>query len=269
MLTIGDFSKLSRVPITALRYYDEMGLLIPIEVEHFSNYRYYSVSQLPRLNRILALKDLGFSLEQIARVLNEGLSLEQLQGMFRLKQAELQQRVIQEQERLARVEARLRQIEQEKTMPNYDVIVKNVEPQLVASLRRTIPRYQDVGQLFYELGTYCKQYKVDGVTAAIWHEEGYTASNVDAEAVVYLKSRLPETEHIKVYELPATTMASLVHHGAYNAFNQAYEAMDRWIEANGYKITGYNRELYLHCTQPVRQDDESYVSELQFPVQKV
>ncbi|MDZ4875250.1 MAG: hypothetical protein CLLPBCKN_004646 [Chroococcidiopsis cubana SAG 39.79] len=62
MFKIGDFSKLSRVSIKALRLYDEMGLSKPIQVDQFTSYRYYCASQLPRLNRILALKDLGFSL---------------------------------------------------------------------------------------------------------------------------------------------------------------------------------------------------------------
>lgn len=113
MIKIGDFSKLSMVSIKTLRYYDEMGLLKPVNADQFTGYRYYSASQLPRLNRILALKDLGFSLEQIAQVLNEGVSLEQLRGMLRLKRAELQQHISNEQERLTRIEARLNEMTME------------------------------------------------------------------------------------------------------------------------------------------------------------
>jgi effector-binding domain-containing protein len=79
---------------------------------------------------------------------------------------------------------------------------------------------------------------------------------------------MPEGGLVKVYELPAATMASVVHKGTYNTFNQAYEAIGRWIEANCYKIAGLNREIYLYCTEPVRQDDDSYVTEIQFPVGK-
>jgi DNA-binding transcriptional MerR regulator len=89
MFKIGDLSKLSRVSVKTLRYYDEIGLLKPAQVDRFTGYRYYSFDQLPRLNRILALKDLGFSLEQIAQVLNEGLPPAQLRGMLRLRQMEL------------------------------------------------------------------------------------------------------------------------------------------------------------------------------------
>src|SRR5215469_14376688 len=93
VIRIGDFSRLSRVSIKTLRYYDEVGLFKPIDVDRFTGYRYYSASQLPRLNRILALRDLGLSLEQIAQVLDEGVSPEQLRGMLRLKRAELQQHI--------------------------------------------------------------------------------------------------------------------------------------------------------------------------------
>ncbi len=140
MIKIGDFSKLSQVSIKALRYYDEMELLKPISVDRFTSYRYYSVSQLPRLNRILALKDLGLSLEQIGQVLNQGISPEQLRGMLRLKHAELQQDITEEQARLARVEARLNHIAMEGVMPNYEVVLKQVEPQLVAEVRGTVAK---------------------------------------------------------------------------------------------------------------------------------
>ncbi len=132
MIRIGDFARLSQVSIVTLRHYDEFGLLEPIAVDPVTGYRYYSVGQLPRLNRILSLKDFGFSLEQIRDVLKDGVTLEQLHGMLRLKRAEVERRLTDEQERLARIEARLRQIEQENTMPDYEVVLKNVAPILVA-----------------------------------------------------------------------------------------------------------------------------------------
>ena len=125
MIRIGDFARIGQVSIVTLRHYDEIDLLKPIAVDSVTSYRYYSVSQLPRLNRILALKDLGFSLDQIEQVLN-GLTVEQLRGLLKLKQAEVQQQIADEQARLARIQARLRQIESEDTMPEYDVVVKMV-----------------------------------------------------------------------------------------------------------------------------------------------
>src|SRR5512142_3074554 len=113
MIKIGDFARLSQVSIVALRYYDEMDLLKPVKVDPFTSYRFYSADQLPRLNRILALKDLGFSLEQIKLMLAEGWSLEQLRGMLRMQRTEVERRLSDDRDRLSRIEARLRQIELE------------------------------------------------------------------------------------------------------------------------------------------------------------
>ncbi|HYX49107.1 MAG TPA: MerR family transcriptional regulator [Ktedonobacteraceae bacterium] len=271
MIRIGEFSRLSRVSIKTLRYYDEMGLFKPIEVDRFTGYRYYSASQLPRLNRILALRDLGLSLEQIAQVLDEGVSLEQLRGMLRLKRAELQQHIADEQERLARVEARLNTIELEDAMPDYDVVIKQIEPQLVAGVRDTLASYPEVGRLFDEVYGYLSRHGVrspDLIGAAIWHDEEFKTGDIDGEAVVFLKQSIQEGGRVKVYELPAVKVASFVHNGAYNKLSQANEAIGLWIEANGYRIVGPNREIYLYCPEAVRQDDESYVTEIQFPVEK-
>ena len=103
MLKIGDFSKLAKVTVKTLRLYAEMGLLMPTWTDRFTGYRYYTLDQLPRLNRILALKELGLTLEQIRQVLESNLSTDELRGMFYLKQVEIQQRLVEEQLRLARI----------------------------------------------------------------------------------------------------------------------------------------------------------------------
>src|SRR3972149_6069349 len=127
MIRIGDFSKLSRVAVKTLRYYDEVNLLKPLHVDDFSSYRFYAHEQVSRLNRILALKDLGFTLDQIRGLLDDGVTPEKMRGMLMLRQGEIRQRVAEETERLQRGEARLRSIEQEESMTNYDVVIKNAE----------------------------------------------------------------------------------------------------------------------------------------------
>ena len=132
MFRIGDFSRLSLVSVKALRYYDELGLLKPARVDEFTGYRYYAASQLTRLNRVLALKDMGLSLEQIALLLDKEPTPDQIRGLLRLKQVELQQQLVEGQARLTRIEAWLQAFEQEVTMPGYDVILKKVAPLKVA-----------------------------------------------------------------------------------------------------------------------------------------
>src|SRR5205823_6167818 len=121
------------------RYYDAIGLLPAAQIDRWTGYRYYTAVQLPRLNRILALKDLGFSLEQIAQLLDAGLSAGQLHGMLSAKRTELQQALAAAQDQLMRVEARLQVIEQEATMPDYEVLIKQVAATRVAGVRGIVP----------------------------------------------------------------------------------------------------------------------------------
>src|SRR5581483_11326 len=126
MFKISEFSQLSQVSIKTLRYYDQIGLLKPAHSDPCTGYRYYTADQLLRLNRILAFKDLGFTLEQINYLLDEHIPPEQIRGMFRLKQAEIQTLIEEEQARLSRIEGRLRQIEEsEGKMPPHDIVLKH------------------------------------------------------------------------------------------------------------------------------------------------
>lgn len=268
MFKIGDFSKLSQVTVKTLRYYDDIGLLKPVSVDRFTGYRYYSVDQLPRLHRILALKEMDLSLEQIARLLDGGLPPAEMRGMLRLKQAELQERVQVEQDRLGRVEARLRQIEQEGKMPGYDVVLKRIDPQTVAATRAVIPNYGEVGGLFDELCGYLGRQgaRFAGPALAVYYDPEYRERDVDVEVAVQVTGSVPESDRVKVRELPGfETAASVIHHGSYEAFNQAYGALMRWIEANGYRIVGPNREIYLKGPGDPGGPD-SYVTEIQLPV---
>jgi DNA-binding transcriptional MerR regulator len=270
VIRIGDFARLGNVSVVTLRHYDQIGLLKPITVDSFTGYRYYSVAQLPRLNRILALKDLGFSLEQIELVLG-GITLEQLRGMLKLRHAEVEQQVAQEQGRLARIATRLRQIESEDRMPNYDVVLKTVPPQLIASRRVTIPTNDQVpaylDPAFAEAYAYLKQHgaKETGACLAIWHQPADIYINEEAEAAVPIDRTIPSSERVRVYELPQQQIAAAVHHGAFEDFTQAHTAILTWMEANGYRAGGPYREIYIRAD--MNNTTESAV-EIQYPVEQ-
>ncbi|MEL7035766.1 MAG: MerR family transcriptional regulator [Cyanobacteria bacterium J06592_8] len=270
MLKIGDFSKLSQVSVKALRLYDQMGLLKPAHVDDQNGYRYYSAEQLPRLNRILAFKDLGFSLEQISQLLDEQASIVQIRSMLRLKQAELQNHIQAERERLARVEARLQQIEQENQMRTQDVVIKKLEPAIVVSIREILPNYSQIGQLYSPLFDYLEQQKIKpGYCGSIWHDMDYKESDVDGEAVIFIQSSPPVTEPLKVYELPSYEQAAcIVHQGSFRTITQSYGHLLNWIEQHGYQIIDSNREIYIQGGSELELDNESYVTEIQFPIIK-
>jgi effector-binding domain-containing protein len=255
----------------ALRHYDEMDLLKPVKVDPFSGYRFYSAEQLPRLNRILALKDLGFSLEQIRLMLADGLTIEQLRGMLTMQRNEVEKRLADEQERLLRIEARLRQIELEDKMPEYDIVVKTVPALLVAARRVTIPKNDEVphylGPAYREVYDYLRQQglKDDGECMTLWHSPADVYENEDAEAIVIIDRPLAGTDQVKVYRLPPTQVAAVVHHGNFEDFTQGHAALLEWIDTNGYRIVGPYREIYIKHQKDNLSDT---ITEIQFPVEK-
>ena len=274
MFKISDFSKLSQVSMRTLRYYDEIGLLKPVHVDSDTGYRYYLVEQLSRLQRILALKDLGFELSQIVQLLDADLPPEQLRGMLRLKQFEIQQRVLAEQERLARIEARLKQLEASETKSQHEVLLKKVKPQLVASSRTLAANFALKHQFATEMLRTLKQNGVKQTDHLLFIDSdgGYRENDVSVvEVVVPVQSatvgNIVERSggRITIRELPgANTMATLLYQGNPYTIAEAYQPLGGWIQANDYIITGPCRNV---CLQREGELD-SYVTEIQFPVEK-
>lgn len=281
MFKIGEFARISRVPVKTLRYYDEIGLLTPAEVDRFTGYRYYSASQLARLNRILTFKDLGLSLEQIAQLLDEALTVEQIRGMLRLRQAEITQEMEEAQGRLARLEIRIRQIEQEGLMSAAEVTYKTIEPLTILSIREVVPSVDQMGPrvsaAFSRLYSFIGQARVTvvGAPMVLYHaneQSGYAfhEENIDTEtsAVVDpagLPAELPAG--ITRRTLDRTAVASAIHQGSYETIEQTYAAVGKWMEAGGYRISGPPREIYLRGPEsgvPVQE----YLTEIQYPVER-
>lgn len=272
MIKIGDFARLSQVSVVTLRYYDEMDLLKPVKVDRFTGYRFYSADQLPRLNRILALKDLGFPLEQIKLMLADGLTVEQLRSMLTVQRSEVEKRLSEEQQRLTRLEARLRQIELEDKMPKYDVVLKTTPALLVAARRVTIPTNDQVPQYldsaYTEVYSYIRKEgaKDNGPCFTLWHSPSDVYENEDTEAIVPIDRPLKGTDTVKVYELPPTQVAAVVHQGNFEDFTQGHAALLEWIDANGYQVVGPYREIYI---KHQKDNLSETTTEVQFPVAKV
>ena len=276
MVRIGVFARLSEVSIKTLRHYNDIGLLTPAYVDDWSGYRYYTLEQLPRLYRILALKDLGFSLDEIEGLLRRNLAAAEMIRLLRGKQAEMQKRVEEEGARLARVETRLRQLEQERTMSDYDVRLKKVEPQLVASVRETIPDWEQVSptfnRLFDEVTAFVSEHggQMTGAPFDRWLDaeamcDRTPQTGLRVEACAPLRDAIPPSDRVQVYEIEGTeTMAFTVLHGPFMLIKEAHEAVIRWAEANGRRVCGPSREVYLQYDRDGDQND--YVTEIQYPV---
>lgn len=267
MLKIGEFSKLAQVSIKTLRYYAELGLLTPGWVDRYTGYRYYTLQQLPRLNRILTLKELGFPLVQIERLLHENLSVDELRRLMQLRQAELEEQVRTEQMRLDRVAARLRLIEQEGRQPHYEVVIRPIPAMLVAGIRDTVDGDDDVRHLFEEL-----RHSVAGWGIApgpltpfiVVHYAWEYCSGV--EVVVPLDKRRQTRGRVEIYELPGIdTAACLVHEGRSDQLTAAYQALTQWTQVHGYRRASHSREVYFQGFEG--DTAENFVAEIQLPVQ--
>ena len=269
MYRIGEFSSLSRVPVSALRYYSDLGLLPPELVDPDSGYRYYSPAQLPRLNRILALKDLGLSLDEIASILNENLTAAELRGMLRLKRAEIGQELAEQRSRLTRVENRLRLIEREGTMPDQEIVLKEIEPVYVHYLRETLEGVDRIPAMIQDgyAGLITNGITPAAPGFAIYHDPEFKPDRFDFEMA------FPVAEGTPLHETPAGRkygervvaggrVVILVYHGPYEGMEEAYGRIGQWITDHELQVNGPPQEAYL--TGP--DDPAGPITEIRWPV---
>ena len=273
LLTVGEFSTLGRITVKALYVYDRLGLLRPRSVDPSSGYRLYGLNQLARLNRVLALKDLGFSLREVADLLEEDLPPAEMRGMLHLKQAEAEREISEARSRLARVAARLEQIEREDGAPvpnGEEVALKELAPTTVASVRATEPTPASLGRRIEEVVFLAAEsgFATGGPPFVLFHHEGFRERDLDAEICApvtpgaILNVSVFGGGRLRIRELAGSpTAAGIVYQGPYGALVGSYAALGNWIVANGYKATGLARETYL-------RGGEDPVTEIQYPVEQ-
>ena len=125
MLKIGEFSKLSRVSIRMLRHYDEIGLLKSVEMDHFTGCRYYTESQLPIVGRISSLKELGFSLADIIKIIEYYNDCEKVESFFEKRQLELETQARLTAHQMMLLDSARKRLRKEQTMA-YSVSIKTI-----------------------------------------------------------------------------------------------------------------------------------------------
>jgi DNA-binding transcriptional MerR regulator/effector-binding domain-containing protein len=269
MYRIGEFSRFALVSTRTLRLYDELGLLKPEKQDQFTGYRYYSASQLARLNRILVLKDMGLMLDQIKDLLDTNITPDQIRGMLRLKQLELHRQIMEGQEQLERIEGWLKQIDENNLNLDYQVTEKAVPPLQVASITTVVADVTRLPELFEEITNYLSQHKLRPAAAplALFYDEEYKETDLKIEAAIPIAGPLAENDRIKVRKLPGIKLvASAVHTGPLESLGRAFGALSVWIEANDYAINGPNREIFLKLAPS--DDAANFLTEVQFPIVK-
>ncbi|WP_328374504.1 MerR family transcriptional regulator [Micromonospora zamorensis] len=275
MFTIGDFARLGRVSVRMLRHYDSIGLLRPASVDPHTGYRFYRADQLRRLNRVIALKELGLTLEQVRAIVDDAVDVAELRGMLRLRRSQLAEQLAADTARLTAVEARLRLIESEGRMTTQEVVLKEIVPVRVAELTAVAPSYQgeDIGPVIQPLYPELFRRLADaGITPAgpsiAWYEPapGDDGDAVVVHAGVTVGVGAEAASDVAVVDLPAVrTAATIIHHGPMDDVEESMQVLARWIEDNGYRTDGFAREVYLdYCPDA----PEKGVTELQLAVHR-
>jgi len=270
MFSIGEFARHGRVSVRMLRHYDAIGLIRPACVDPASGYRSYQASQLDDLNRVIALKELGFTLQQVQVILEEKVSAAELRGMLKLRRAEIQASIEAETTRLARVEARLLTIEDGARVPADGVIVKRLAPVRVAELAGVAAGYEPeaitpvIQPLYHDLWQRLCSADIPAAGPAVAYYEDTPQGGILVHAAVPVAVPVPApVEGVSLADLPEVgSAAAIIHHGSMDDVLPTGQALARWIDANGYRSAGYAREVTLNWSP----DPEQWVTELQLPI---
>ncbi|MBO4781494.1 MAG: MerR family transcriptional regulator [Lachnospiraceae bacterium] len=266
MLKIGDFSKLSRVSIRMLRHYDDIGLLKPAEIDEFTGYRYYREDQLFVIGRITALKDMGFGLADIVRVLEIYEDKEKLDEFFSARQKELTDQAKETEYKLMLLDTARKRLGKEQTM-KFDVNVKTIPERYAATVHMIIPKYEDEA-LAWGMMRECKEPLIPAdpcYPIAEFLDKEYKEEDIELEVSMAVKGSYQDTEHVKFKTLPAVKVASTIIKGSYDQMTEAYATLVSWINENGYKISGPMFNIY-HVSPAQTQNPDEYVTEACFQI---
>ena len=267
MLKIGDFSKLSRVSIRMLRHYDDIGLLIPAETDDFTGYRYYREDQLFVVARITSLKDMGFALADIARILEIYDDKEKLDGFLIARQKELDKQAKETEYKLMLLDTARKRLRKEQTM-SFDVTVKTIPERYAATVHTIIPHYEDEG-IAWGMMAECKEPLIPAdpcYAIAEFLDSEFKEENVEIIVSMAVKGKHNDTEHVKFQNLPAVKVASCIVKGSYDQMGDAVASVVSWVKENGYKMNGPMFNIY-HMGPAQTQNPDEYVTEACFPIE--
>lgn len=275
MFRIGEFSKIAQVPASLLRYYDDIDLFTPIHSDRETGYRYYSVQQLAQLNRILALKDLGFSLDQVKHLMTDEVSPEEIRGMLSLKKAQIEQTIQSEAVRLRAVESRLQLLERKGKFQDDDVVLKSLPAYPFLAQRHICKGLAEGLATISDMSNVVPKHvkaKSLGRFVCVIHSELFEDTEWDLEFGFLLNHNLDITVPLSngspmtVRELPPVkTAVTAVRFGGPEKGLHAYGAIGTWAEMNKYTFTGPGREVFI--VPPKLGHESEMVVEIQFPVE--
>jgi DNA-binding transcriptional MerR regulator len=269
MFRIGDFSRIARVSARQLRFYEEIGLFRPAHADPQTGYRYYRAAQLAALNRIVVLKELGFSLEQIREILDRGPGTAELRSLLLARRNEVLQTLEAQGQRLRHIEARIAQIETQGGLSADDVVLRAEPARPFVSLRRTVGSFGAARALIGELKALAGGLLPAGLPrqlVAVAHSPDFESEALDVEFGYALEAPVPVAHPIlRLRELEAVAhMAVCVRVGLPEDAHLVTAKIGEFLEAGGYALAGPGREAFLQPPDPARMHES--IVEMQFPV---
>ena len=268
-LKIGEFSKMMQVTVKTLRHYEQKGLLVPYEVDEWTGYRYYSITQMQRLNTIRGLQRQGFTLEEIKELLEDGAqtpSIEQLTQKIEETERHLQLLMERRNQLLKWMDSH----KQIKTMEKFSI--QSLPEIIVASHREVISGYSALGLLcvnkigpeMQRLGCKCPP---PGYCFTIEHNQEFCAENIDIEYCEQVEEMGNDSDIIQFKRLPAVEKALCMKHvGPYERFYESFTEALAYMEEQGYRLAGHPRTCYIDGIWN-QEDPEKWLSIIQIPIE--
>ena len=268
-LKIKEFSLLCGVTVKTLRHYEKIGLLQPFEVDEWTGYRYYNVSQMQAMENIRRLKEMGFSLDEISEMFASGSLKPTLQT--------LEKKIAESERELHKLQQRCTMLRnlvdsQNKIQKMEQISIQSLPEIIVASHREIISSYNDLGRLCCEvigpemarLGCKCPE---PGYCFTIEHNE-YRPTNIDIEYCEQVEEMGKDSEIIQFKKILAVEKAiCMKHYGPYERLYQSYVELFKYIEQQGYKVIGAPRANYIDGIWN-QEDPEKWLTMIQVPVEK-
>ncbi len=280
MFRIGEFSKLCGLSADTLYHYEKQKILIPMSVDKFTGYRYYDASQIVTVNKILALKDAGFSLMEISNLMKEDAPVPLLIEMLESKARILESTLTEEYNRLERLHTNIFLIKNGGIPQMNEIIIKTVEQILVASTRKVFAKNsfdENLEQMWPTVNNYINEKGVKRtIPCLMLYHSGwwdlkqwnilYDEETLDVEIVEPVTKLFEGNGEVQVYELPKIEkMACIVHNGSFSTIGKTFDTLFEWLRQNNYVADGPIREIY-HKGDWVTDNPNEYVTELQIPI---
>ena len=266
MLKIGDFSKMSKVTIKALRYYEKEGLLIPKYVDESNGYRYYESNQLLALSRIISLKQVGLTIDEIKKIIIKN---EPLGDLLKTKKEELENTIFEYNNKLTKINYLL-----EENSMKEEIFEKVIQAYYVYYKEGVLKDYSEASEFIYNSGVECKELNpnircVEPDYCYVNYLDGeYKENNIKvryAQAVIKENTPFKENESIKFMDVPETKCICIYHKGHYDNLGKSYAKIMKYIEDNKLEIIDFPRECYIDGIWN-KENVEDWLTEIQVPI---